>query len=141
MDLDLYAKAYKLINCRSYLRDRYVLCLGELHIVFAEIRAIGTFINCSGLDDAWMAADWFDSECLLRQVKECSNMKRALAAHDETLIAINILVSQQALRWFKDCNWYNEELIQVITRGRDARNNEDLYSGKFKESWNQLENT
>ena len=62
LDLDLYAKAYKLVHSRRDLRDRYV------HTVFAAIRAIGTFINCSFIDDAWMAAEWFDSECLLRQI-------------------------------------------------------------------------
>ena len=138
LDLDLYARAYKLVNSRSDLRDRYVLCLGELHIVFAEIRAIGTFINSSGIDDAWMAAEWFNSESLLRQVRECSNMKRALAAHEATLIAVNILILQEAMRWFKDCNWYSEELIKAIATARDAIKNNDWYSGSFKESWDQL---
>ena len=138
LDLDLYAKAYKLVNGRSDLRDRYILCLGDLHIVFAELRAIGTFIDSSGIDDAWMAAGWFDSECLLRQVKECSNMKRALAAHEATLIATNIMILQEAVIWFKENNWYNEELIQAIEKARDAIKNKDLHSGRFKESWEQL---
>ena len=77
LDLDLYAKAYTLVHSRRDLRDRYVLCLGALHTVFAAIRAIGTSINCSGIDDAWMAAEWFDSECLLRQVKKCKKYEES----------------------------------------------------------------
>ena len=46
-------------------------------------------------------------------------MKRALAALEATLIALNILVLQQALRGIKDFNWYKEELIHAITRARD----------------------
>ena len=138
LDLDLYAKAYKLVNSRNDLRNRYVLCLGELHIIFAEIRAIGTFINSSGIDDAWMAAEWFDSESLLRQVRECSNMKRALAAHEATLVAVNILILQEAMRWFKDNNWCNEEMINAISKARDVIKNNDWHSGNFKESWDQF---
>ena len=138
LDLDLYAKAYKLVNSRNDLRNRYVLCLGELHIVFTEIRAIGTFINSSGIDDAWMAAEWFDSESLLRQVRECSNMKRALAAHEATLVAVNILILQEAMRWFTDNNWCNEEMINAISKARDVIKNNDWFSGNFKESWDQF---
>lgn len=139
LDLDLYARAYKLVHSRSDLRDRYVLCLGELHIVFAEIRAIGTFINSSGLDDAWMDAEWFDSECLLRQVRECTNMKRALAAHEATLIAVNILILQEALVWYKEQNWCNNDLIESLTTARNAIRNKDLQSGAFREAWIQFQ--
>ena len=107
LDLDLYSRAYKLVNSRQDLRDRYILCLGELHIVFAGLRAIGTFIDSSGLDDAWINANWFDSESLLRQVKDCSNMKRAIASHEATLLAINILILQETLQWCSD--WKSKE--------------------------------
>ena len=81
LDLDLYEKLYLLVNFNDNLRSRYVLCLGELHAVFAHLRAIGSFISGSGIDDSWIAAGWFDSQCLVRQVLECSNMKRANSTH------------------------------------------------------------
>ena len=65
LDLDLYEKAYLLVNSSSTLKDRFILCLGELHIVFAHIRAIGNYVSDSGLDAAWMHADWFDSPALV----------------------------------------------------------------------------
>ena len=68
LDLDLYEKAYLLVYSNSDLRSRFILCLGELHIVFAHIRAIGAYVSNSGLETAWMHANWFDSPCLLRQV-------------------------------------------------------------------------
>ena len=65
LDLDLYEKAYLLVNSNCELRNRFVLCLGELHIVFAHIRGIGSYVGNSGLETAWMHANWFDSPCLL----------------------------------------------------------------------------
>ena len=40
MDLDLYERAYLLIHSRDDLRDKFVLRLGELHVIFAQLRAI-----------------------------------------------------------------------------------------------------
>ena len=139
LDLDLYAKAYKLVNSRNDLRNQYVLCLGELHIVFAQIRAIGTFIDSSGIDDAWMAAEWFDSESLLRQVKECSNMKRALAAHEATLLAVNTIILQGALSWFQDIKWFDEELLSSLKTARDVIARKNMSSGSFRDSWNRFQ--
>ena len=139
LDLDLYAKAYKLVNSRDDLRNRYVLCLGELQIVFAEIRAIGTFIDSSGIDDAWMAAEWFDSESLLRQVKECSNMKRALAAHEATLTAVNTMILQGALCWYKEIKWFDEELLNSLRIARDVVSGKNMNTAMFRDSWNQFQ--
>ena len=44
-----------------------------------------------------MSAEWFDSPCLLREIIECSNMKRALAALEPTLIAISIMLFKEIL--------------------------------------------
>ena len=109
--------------------------MGELHIIFAGIRAIGTFIDSSGIDDAWMAAKWFDSESLLRQVKECSNMKRALATHEATYIAIQTMIIQEALCWYGTDNWECAEICEVIKSVRDSIKGNKAESEKFKEAW------
>ena len=57
LDLDLYEKCYMLVHSRDDLRNKYILCLGELHIVFTHIRAIGRFIEQSGMSDAWLEAE------------------------------------------------------------------------------------
>ena len=49
LDIDLYDRASLLVRCRPDLRARYVLRFGELHIVFAYVRAIGSFIERSGI--------------------------------------------------------------------------------------------
>ena len=67
MDLDLYEKVYKLVNSRDDMRGSYVVRLGELHTVFADIRAIGHYISNTGLEDAWLEAKWFDIDATSMQ--------------------------------------------------------------------------
>ena len=62
LDMDLYEKVYKLVNSREDLGGKLFPRLGELHTVFDQIRAIGSFIANSGLEDAWLEAEWFDSQ-------------------------------------------------------------------------------
>ena len=54
LDLDLYERVLQLRNSRDDLRDHFILRLGELHIVFAHCRAIGRFLENTGVDDAWI---------------------------------------------------------------------------------------
>ena len=49
LDLDLFERAYLLVQSRDDLRNKFVLRLGEMHIEFAALRAIGRFIENSGL--------------------------------------------------------------------------------------------
>ena len=48
-------------------------------------------IVSSGLEDAWLESEWFDSDCVVRQVLECKHMKRAVEAHEATMITIQII--------------------------------------------------
>ena len=59
LDIDLYDRASLLVRCRPDLRARYVLRFGELHIVFAYVRAIGSFIERSGIPCAWERSHCF----------------------------------------------------------------------------------
>ena len=81
LDLDLYEKCYLLVTENSSLQDKSIFCLGELHPVFAHSRAIGKFINGSGLKKAWQVAGWFDSSAVVREIIERTHMKRAVATH------------------------------------------------------------
>ena len=42
---------YKLVSSRSDLKNSYVVCLGELNVVFASLKAIGMFIYFSSLEN------------------------------------------------------------------------------------------
>ena len=90
LDANLYEKIFLLVHSREDLRNRSVILLGELHIVFAMFRAIGTYIEGSGIDQSWVKSGWF-SESTMHQVLNCLRMKRVLSAHENTLVAIYIL--------------------------------------------------
>ena len=90
VDLDLYEKQYMLVSCRADLQSMFVLCLGELHIVFAYLRAIRTFVQSSGIDLAWMKSKWF-GENTLKQVLTCSRIRWALECREDTYLALHIM--------------------------------------------------
>ena len=61
LDLHLYEKCYQLVNSSPHMRSQFIPRLGELHAVFAHVRAIGSFIASSEREEAWVEAEWFDS--------------------------------------------------------------------------------
>ena len=56
-DMALYEKAVQLLDARPNFKNEIVPRLGELHTVMAALRALGTSIENSGIDDAWIEAD------------------------------------------------------------------------------------
>ena len=140
LDLDLFEKAYQLVNIDDTLRGQFVLCLGELHIVFAHIRAIGSFLNSSGIGEAWMAAGWYDSGCLIREVLECGNMKRALEAHEASLLTINHLLIESV---FNNKTYFYETHKKLLPQILELRAEVEKQNGgkeRFKKLWDQLRN-
>ena len=87
LDLDLYERALQLRNSRDDLRDHFILRLGELHIVFAQCRAIGRFLENTGVDDAWIRSEVVGPNTV-QQVLTCTHMKRALIVHEATVLAL-----------------------------------------------------
>ena len=90
LDLDVCEKVYLLVHGCEDLCNRYIIRLGELHFVFAMVRAIETYIEGSGIDQFWVKLGWF-SENTMHQVLSCSRMKIALYAQENTLVTIYIL--------------------------------------------------
>ena len=63
--------------------------------MFAHVKAIGTFINGSGLEEAWQVAGWFDSSAVVCKIMECTHMKRAVATHEQSAVAIQYLLLKE----------------------------------------------
>ena len=139
LDLDLYEKAYQLINSDDTIKNHYILCLGELHIVFAHIKAIGSFINSSGIEDAWTAACWYDSQCVVRQVLECCNMKRALEAHEATLLTISHLIFKSFFKHLepKKLDFY-QQLFEKINLLQNELEKQKIDEKVFKSRWHHI---
>ncbi|KAH3861016.1 hypothetical protein DPMN_023942 [Dreissena polymorpha] len=60
-DMALYEKAVQLLDARLDLKGGVVPRLGELHTVMAALTALGTSIENSGIDDAWIEANVYGS--------------------------------------------------------------------------------
>ena len=118
------------------MRDKYILCLEKLHAVFADIRAIGALIICSGLEDAWLEAEWFDCDSVIRQVLECKHMKRAVDAHEASMLAIIMLQLMEMMRtypeYFRKASLEMIELINIANHSLPCKDNKEFSSSFFK---------
>ena len=79
-DMALYEKVVQLLDVRPDLKRTVVPRLGELHVVMAALRALGTSIENSGIDDAWIEAGVYGA-ATTRQILRCTHHKRSLRAH------------------------------------------------------------
>ena len=61
LDLHLYERAMQIVQSDVIMKEKIILRLGDLHIVFAHIRSIGHFTQ-SGIDHVWGKANLFGSQ-------------------------------------------------------------------------------
>ena len=113
------------------MREKYIIRLGELHTVNAHVRAIGTFIASSGLEEAWLESNWFDGDCVVQQVIECSHMKRALEAHEASMITVRIIQLLEMVKSYLEMVAHLD-ILNVTSKARVAITNKndtrDYYS-------------
>ena len=120
MDLDLYERAYLLIHSRDDLREKFVLRLGELHVIFAQLRAIGTYIDQSGIEKSWLQGDCIGSGTV-DQILNCSHMKRAIHMHEVTLISLySVLMRDFRLQNPWIFNGPNGHLFNIVNKINNA---------------------
>ena len=104
-DMALYEKVIQLVDARPDLKGKVMPRLGELHVVMCALRALGSSIENSGIDDAWIEADVYGS-ATTRQILKCTHYKRSLRAHIYSYMALYELAMEQ---FFKD----NPDLVEV----------------------------
>lgn len=85
LDLGLYKPVQQLLMSRADLQDRWILRPGELHIAFAATRAIGSFVEGTGIPDIWSFAY---SDSTINSIIAGKNFRRAVEAHTRTLVAL-----------------------------------------------------
>ena len=83
LDMGLYQPAKKLQMARQDLRNT-ILRPEELHIVMADLRTIGAFIDNSRLDMCWLESELY-GPATVKQILEGGHIKRAETAHMVTL--------------------------------------------------------
>lgn len=83
LDMGLYQPAKKLQMSRNDLNN-LVLRPGELHIVMAQLRTIGNFIENSGIDACWVEAELY-GPTTVKQILDGNHVNRGESAHTITL--------------------------------------------------------
>ena len=89
LDMGLYQPAKKLQMARNDL-SYLILRPGELHILMAQLRTLGSFIENSGVDLCWLESDLY-GPTTVKQILEGKHVKRGETAHMLTLQVLFML--------------------------------------------------
>lgn len=76
--------------------NNIILRAGELHVVIAELKTIGVYIENSGVDMAWIESDLY-GPATVKQILEGNHVKRGETAHLVTLQSFFMLYQQAFL--------------------------------------------
>ena len=68
------------LHSRNEIKDNLIFELGELHLVFAFLKVLGKYINCSGLDEILVDTETYGSTTLSK-ILNGKHMKRSFEAH------------------------------------------------------------
>ena len=86
LDLQPYWKCIQL-QARDKINVNYVFRLGDLHIVFAVLKAIGKFIDNGGLDNCLIESGIY-GPATMEKIKGGQHMKRSIEAYFTLYIAL-----------------------------------------------------
>ena len=114
-DMALYKKIVQLIDSRPDLKRTVVPRLGELHVVMAALRALGVFIENSGIDDAWIEADVYGA-ATTRQILKCTHYKCSLRGHIYSYVALYEIALEEFFKenpQLKDICWEAIEQVEA----------------------------
>ena len=92
LDMGLYQPAMKLQMARQDLKH-IIFRPGELHIVMAQLRTIGAFMENSGLDLCWIESELY-GPTTVKQIIDGKHVKRGETAHMITLQALFVLYQE-----------------------------------------------
>ncbi|KAK3708724.1 hypothetical protein QZH41_004431 [Actinostola sp. cb2023] len=120
LDMGLYQPAKKLQMARNDL-NHLVLRPGELHVVMAQLRTIGAFIEDSGIDLCWIESELYGPSTV-KQIIDGNHVKRGEVAHMVTLQALFTMYqrsffSQQEPQMNQHLETAAKELGDACTKG------------------------
>ena len=116
LDMGLYMPAKKLQMARHDLNN-IILRPGELHIVMAQLKTIGAYIENSGIDMAWIEADLYGPSTV-SQILEGNHVKRSESAHLVTLQSLFTLYLEAFLT--QEAGHCKERLTQLAGQLEEA---------------------
>ena len=84
--MQLYAKCIEL-QSKKKISNNFLFRLGELHIVFAKLKAPGKYINNSGLEQAFAEAEIY-GPATNEQIKHDKHIKRSFEGNTALNVAL-----------------------------------------------------
>ena len=118
MNLSLFENAVKLAFGDPALKEKFNLKLGELHILMAHLRGIGTYINSLGTDSIGIEPD-VDGPATTLSISACTNHKRAFQAHTDIICAFYLLLIKELYREFPKVEQEFRNIINELASDND----------------------
>ena len=112
LDLGLYLPAKRLQMARCELKN-ILLRPGELHVVMAMLRTIGSYIDSSGIDMCWIESELYGPSTV-KQIIDGKHVKHGKRAHMITLQALFSLYLEAFLEGSPDVRRTLEELSTKV---------------------------
>ena len=124
LNLDLYERAVK-IRANRWNKGKLILRLGELHIMFALLKALGKFIEGSGIDDIWIESGLYGA-VVTRQIFSGKFLKRGVEAHLVNLIALMTLYFQSIEENNDAVTTFLDQMLKSLNNVITSRNREQV---------------
>ena len=115
LDMGLYKPAKKQEMARNDL-GHIVLRPGELHVLMAQLRTLGSFIDNSGIDLCWIESDLY-GPATVKQIINGNHVKRGLTAQIVTLQILFTLYQKVFLSTLE-----NHSVLRIEELARNLRN-------------------
>ena len=119
----LYIKCIKL-KAEDNVNRNFVFRVGELHTVFASLKAIGKYIDECGIDQSLVEADIY-GPTTIQQIKEEKHMKRGIDAYTIVYLALHKLYLAKLFEQYPEefeHSVKNIESVQLATKSSEIDN-------------------
>ena len=114
VDLGLYRPMQQL---QMTLKTDAILMPGDLHVIMAQLRTIGSFIELSGIPELWFESGIY-SEIVIKRILEGKPVRRSIEAH---FVTIQVLFSLLCEEFFRQ---HDEERLELY---KLAKNLNDMW--------------
>ena len=118
MDLGLYLPAKQRQMSRSDL-DEIILRIGELHVVKAQIKTIGAYIDGSGISTCWNESGVFGS-ATSASILDGGHINRGMGANLMTIQSLIRLYNEKFFDLNKDIYHFVADTAEKINEASDA---------------------
>ena len=99
-DQPLYSRAKEMVWANQELYENVVMMLGDLHILFNFLKAIGQHFENSGLDDIWVESGLF-AQNSVESMMDGKAYYRAVRGHTLAYEALSRIRWEHVLEWMK----------------------------------------